>query len=93
LRAPRAETALRVGLVTEVLPRADLLARAQRLAAIVADYDSVAVQGTLKAIWESLELGRKAAIERAPLYSDATRASSGHSLAEATTAARSHWTR
>jgi enoyl-CoA hydratase/carnithine racemase len=71
-----AEAALRIGLVTEVTSREALWARADQLARIVAAYDTVAVQGTLKAIWEGLELGRKGALDRAALYSDAARASS-----------------
>jgi enoyl-CoA hydratase/carnithine racemase len=75
-----AETALRIGLVTEVVPREELLERAREIAEIVAGYDPVAVQGTLKAIWEGLDLGRRAAVERAPLYSDAAWASSANTL-------------
>jgi enoyl-CoA hydratase/carnithine racemase len=71
-----AETALRIGLVTEVTAQDQLWARADVLARIVAAYDTVAVQGTLKAIWEGLELGRKGALDRAGLYSDAAKASS-----------------
>jgi enoyl-CoA hydratase/carnithine racemase len=68
-----AATALRIGLVTEVTPREALWARADELAAIVAGYNPVAVQGTLKAIWESQDLGLRAALDRASLYSDAAR--------------------
>jgi enoyl-CoA hydratase/carnithine racemase len=78
-----AETALRIGLVTEVTSRDQLFARADAIARIVAAYDTVAVQGTLKAIWESLELGRKSALDRGALYSDAARASSSNTLAPA----------
>ncbi|MET0987914.1 MAG: enoyl-CoA hydratase/isomerase family protein [Steroidobacteraceae bacterium] len=72
----RAQTALQIGLVTEVTPRDQLWARADALARVIAAYDTVAVQGTLRAIWEGLDVGRRAALERAPLYSDAARASS-----------------
>jgi len=75
-----AETALRIGLVTEVTTRDKLWSRADELARLVAGYDTVAVQGSLKAIWESQELGRKAGLERAQLYSDAARSSSGNTL-------------
>jgi enoyl-CoA hydratase/carnithine racemase len=78
-----AETALRVGLVTEVTTRDKLWARADELARIVAAYDTVAVQGTLKAIWESLELGRKSALDRAALYADAAKASVGEKVVSA----------
>jgi len=75
-----AETALRIGLVTEVTTREALWARADALARLVAGYDTVATQGSLKAIWESQELGRKAGLERAQLYSDAARSSSTKTL-------------
>jgi enoyl-CoA hydratase/carnithine racemase len=76
-----AETALRIGLVTEVTARDRLWARADELARLVAGYDTVATQGSLKAIWESQELGRKAGLERAQLYSDAARSSSANTVA------------
>jgi len=75
-----AQSALRIGLVTEVTTRERLWARADELARLVASHDTVATQGTLKAIWESQELGRKAALEMAPLYSDAARGSSPKGL-------------
>lgn len=75
-----AETAQRIGLVTEITSRENLWQRAEEIARIIAAYDTVAVQGTLKAIWEGLELGRKAALERGSLYSDAARAASSNTL-------------
>lgn len=68
-----AETAMRAGLVTEVLPRDQLWERAYDIAATIASYHPVAVQGTVKAIWESLEYGRKAALEQGMLYTMVTR--------------------
>ena len=51
-----ADTALRLGLVSEVLPRADLHARAADIAAQIAAREPIAIQGTVRAIWESLEM-------------------------------------
>ena len=70
------ETAVKIGLATEMTTRENLWARANELATIIAGYNTVAVQGTLKAIWESLEVGRKAALDRAQVYADAGRAAS-----------------
>ncbi len=57
-----AESALRMGLVTEIVARDQLWARAHELAARVAAKPPAATQGTIRAIWESLELPRSAAL-------------------------------
>ncbi len=59
-----AETALRIGLVTEVVAEADLWARANELAAAIAAKPSAATQGTVRAIWESLDRPYRAAMEQ-----------------------------
>ena len=51
-----APTALRLGLVSEVVPTADLRSRADDIAAQIAARNPLAVQGTVRAIWESLEM-------------------------------------
>ena len=56
-----AESALRMGLVSEVVPGADLEAAAARLADSIAANPPWAVQGTLRAIWAAQDLGRLAA--------------------------------
>lgn len=58
-----AERALSIGLVTEVVPVAELRRRAHEIAALVAAKPSTAVQSTVRAMWESLELGRVEALE------------------------------
>jgi enoyl-CoA hydratase/carnithine racemase len=63
-----AERALAVGLVTEVVPRAGLLERAEQLAAAIASQPPAAVQGTVKALWRSLDLTRSQAIAGALPY-------------------------
>ncbi len=60
--------ALQIGLVTEVLPREQLWPRADQLARSIAAKSPVAVQGTVRAIWEALDLGRRAALERGLHY-------------------------
>jgi enoyl-CoA hydratase/carnithine racemase len=58
-----ADTALRLGLVTEVVPRDELRARARAIADSIAARNPKAVQGTVRAIWESLDKTRTVAIE------------------------------
>jgi enoyl-CoA hydratase/carnithine racemase len=53
-----ATRALEIGLVSEVVPREELWARAHELAAIIADKPAVATQGTVKAFWQSLDMPR-----------------------------------
>jgi len=63
-----AETALRISLVTEVTRPEALWDRAHELAAMIAAKPSVATQGTVRAIWESLEFGRSAGLTTALKY-------------------------
>lgn len=50
-----AATALRLGLVTDVVPRGELWPAAQALAEEIAGRRPEAIQGTIRAIWESLD--------------------------------------
>ena len=61
-------TALRIGLVTEVVPREELRPRAREIAVSIAGRETQAIQGTVRAIWESLELPRQAAIHNGLSY-------------------------
>jgi enoyl-CoA hydratase/carnithine racemase len=63
-----AATALRIGLVTEVLPRAELWARAHEIAAGIARKPTSATQGTVRAIWESLDRPYRAAMQQGLIY-------------------------
>ena len=63
-----AETALRISLVTEVVERDKLHERAHEIAARIAEKPAMAIQGSVRAIWESLNLHRNAALERGMLY-------------------------
>lgn len=63
-----AETALRIGLVTEVVPADSLWARAHDLAASIAAKPSAATQGTVRAIWESLDRPYRVAMQQGLIY-------------------------
>jgi 3-isopropylmalate dehydratase small subunit len=63
-----AATALRIGLVSEVTAKDALHARAHALAAIIAAKPTAATQGTVRAIWESLDMGRTTALKNAVRY-------------------------
>jgi len=63
-----AETALRLGLVTEVVSRDRLRERAREIAASIAARNPIAIQGTVRAIWESLDMTRTMAIQNGMSY-------------------------
>lgn len=63
-----AETALRISLVTEVVPREQLWARAHEIAAGIARKPKAATQGTVRAIWESLDRPYRAAMSQGLIY-------------------------
>ena len=63
-----ATTALQIGLVTEVVERAFLRSRAHEIAAAIAAKPSAATQGTVRAIWESLDRPYRAAMEQGLIY-------------------------
>ena len=57
-----AQTALRIGLVSEVVASEALWPRADELARIIAAKPPAAIQGSVRAIWESLDLPRSVAL-------------------------------
>ncbi|MFD4401204.1 enoyl-CoA hydratase/isomerase family protein [Nocardia sp. NPDC058499] len=63
-----AQTALRIGLVSEVVAREHLWARAHSIAAGIAAKPPAATQGTVKAIWESLDKPYRAALDHGLIY-------------------------
>lgn len=63
-----AATALRIGLVTEVVARERLWERAHQIAAGIAAKPSAATQGTVRAIWESLDRPYRVALEQGLIY-------------------------
>ena len=63
-----AQTALRISLVTEVTTLDTLWTRARELAASIAQRHPVAVQGSIRAIWEAQSLPRAQAVTNALRY-------------------------
>ena len=63
-----ADTALRMGLVSEVVGRDRLWDRAHQIASRIAAKPPSATQGTVKAIWESLDKPYRAALEQNLIY-------------------------
>jgi enoyl-CoA hydratase/carnithine racemase len=63
-----ADTAFRIGLVTEVVSRDALWSRAHDLAADIARFPVAATEGTVRAIWESLDRPYRAAMEQGLIY-------------------------
>jgi len=63
-----AQTALRIGLVSEIVDSAALHGRAHEIAAGIALKPTAATQGTLRAIWDSLDCGRRAALAAGQRY-------------------------
>ena len=62
------DTALRIGLVSEVVPRADLRERARAIALGIAERNPLAIQGTVRAIWESLDMTRTMGLQNGLAY-------------------------
>jgi E-phenylitaconyl-CoA hydratase len=65
-----AATALRLGLVTEVVPREQLRGRAQEIAGTIAGRAPKAIQGTVRAIWEALDMTRSMALQNGMAYTN-----------------------
>ncbi|OMC32108.1 enoyl-CoA hydratase [Mycobacterium colombiense] len=63
-----ADTALRIGLVSEVVAVDQLWKRAHEIAATIAAKPPTATAGTVKAIWESLDKPYRAAMEQNLIY-------------------------
>jgi enoyl-CoA hydratase/carnithine racemase len=63
-----AATALRISLVTEVVERPLLWDRAHEIARAIAQKPTAATQGTVRAIWESLDKPYRAALEQGLAY-------------------------
>lgn len=63
-----AETALRLGLVTEIVAKDLLVPRAHEIASGIARRRPEAIQGTVRAVWESLDVSRSAALRRGFSY-------------------------
>ena len=57
-----AETARQIGIVSEVVPGPELRARARSIAGRIAERNPIAIQGTVRAIWESVDMTRHSAL-------------------------------
>lgn len=88
-----AERALACGLVTEVVPADDLDRRAHELAAIIASQPTAAVQGTVKAIWQSLDVGRAQALATGLMYTQVGNPIGADSLDRAAAKPKRWWKR
>ena len=63
-----AQRAHQIGLVSEIVPKGDLLAAADTVAANIAQHSPNAVQGTLRAVWAALDNPRPAALSLSPHF-------------------------
>ena len=63
-----AERAHQMGLVSEVVPAAELMERAMWVARAIASAPVMAIQGTLRAIWMTHEVGRREALSQVSTY-------------------------
>jgi enoyl-CoA hydratase/carnithine racemase len=63
-----ADTALRIGLVSEVVAPDEVWTRAHEIATTIAAKPPSAIQGTVRVIWESLDKPYRAALEQGLIY-------------------------
>jgi enoyl-CoA hydratase/carnithine racemase len=63
-----AERAHQMGLVSEVVPQAELLERARWVARAIASAPVMAIQGTLRAIWMTHEVSRREALSQVSTF-------------------------
>jgi enoyl-CoA hydratase/carnithine racemase len=72
-----AQTALRIGIVTEVVPDDQLRSRANELAGEIAARRPAGVQGTVRAMWEARDLPPSTAARHGKFYTDLGNAGAG----------------
>ena len=63
-----AQRAHQIGMVSEVVPGADLLTRARELAAIIASQPKLAIEGTVRAIWSTRSMPQREAVRLGYAY-------------------------
>jgi enoyl-CoA hydratase/carnithine racemase len=63
-----AQRAHQVGLVSEVVPGAELRERADWAARIIASQPALAIQGTVRALWAAREMGARQALKLGYAY-------------------------
>ncbi|MDN5913525.1 MAG: enoyl-CoA hydratase/isomerase family protein [Pseudonocardia sp.] len=88
-----AERALATGLVTEVVPRDELRARALQLATAMARSPAAAIEGTVKALWQSRDLGRTQALATALMYTQVGNPIAADGLDRSAARPKEWWTR
>ncbi|AFM16518.1 enoyl-CoA hydratase/carnithine racemase [Mycolicibacterium chubuense NBB4] len=86
-------TALRIGLVTEVVADDQLWPRAHEIAVAIAAKPPTATQGTVKAIWESLDKPYRAAMDQGLIYTRLGNPIAKAELAERELPRKSPWIR
>jgi len=57
-----AQRAFQIGMVSEVVPGADVVSRSRELAAIIASQPKLAVEGTVRALWSTREMPQREAV-------------------------------
>ena len=77
-----APTAMQIGLVTEVTPNDQLRERAHELAVLLAMKPPTAVQGSVRAMWEALDMPRSIAVANALKYAQLGNAQGAAELAQ-----------
>jgi enoyl-CoA hydratase/carnithine racemase len=85
------ERALQIGLVSEVVTREELWKRADEIARIIAAKPPAAIQGTVRAIWESLDATRTQALRTGLSYTQLGNPV-GQAQIERTSVPRRNWT-
>jgi len=63
-----AARALQIGMVSEVVPGAELTARAHEVAAIIASQPKRAIEGTVRALWSTREMPQREAVRLGYAY-------------------------
>ena len=63
-----AQRAHQIGMVSEVVPGADLVPRARELAAIIASQPKLAIEGTVRAIWSTRSMPQREAVRLGYAY-------------------------
>ncbi len=63
-----AARAYEIGMVSEIVPAADLATRAREIAAIIASQPRLAIEGTVRAIWSTREMPQREAVRLGYAY-------------------------
>jgi enoyl-CoA hydratase/carnithine racemase len=83
---------MQIGLVSEIVPREELWKRADEIAGLIAAKPPAAIQGTVRAIWESLDSTRTQALRTGLSYTQIGNPV-GQAEVERSSVPRRTWTR